>query len=69
MDDLILRKLEGYNRPLKTKLLAKRLNMDRQELATKLKELEQKNEVTYISIKGNKDCKIFGWIKSYCNLN
>lgn len=68
-EELILKKLAGYSRPVKTKHLADRLDVERADLVGSLNGLRQKGLINYIKEtntkedhRGREDIS-YGWVK------
>jgi predicted transcriptional regulator len=67
-EDLILQKLTGYNRPVKTKHLADRLNIERADLVASLNRLRQGGLIYYTKEPNKKtdsrgrDDLSYGWV-------
>jgi hypothetical protein len=53
--DLVLTKLGGYNKPVKTKHLAQRLRIERVDLVATLNQLRKQKKIDYIKINNSKD--------------
>ncbi len=67
-EERILGKLSGYTRPVKTKHLAERLNIDRADLVAVLNDLRIKGKISYtkkinlLSDSRGRDDMIYGWV-------
>jgi len=68
LQNRILTKLRGYGKPVKTKHLAKRLNIERADLVASLNQLRSKGAIAYIKTvndlqdsRGREDIS-FGWV-------
>lgn len=68
MDQLVIKSLQSFSIPVKTKNLANRLGLDSVELTKCLKVLEQKGMITYVSTKSKKDSNKLGWIIAYSKI-
>ena len=70
LEELILKKLSGYNRPVKTKHLAERLQVERADLVGSLNGLRQKGLINYTKeINPKEDHRgrenlSYGWVKA-----
>lgn len=68
LSDLVLTKLKGYGKPVKTKHLANRLNIERADLVSTLNKLRSKGAIAYIKTindrqdsRGREDIS-YGWV-------
>lgn len=59
---LVMKRLSKYNKPVKTKHLAERLNLDRTEITKTLNQLSTQNKITYVQSKKGSEEKFVGWI-------
>ncbi len=64
MQELILDKLMRFNKPIKTKQLAGRLDVDRTTLTKYLNILVEEKKVSYVNASTRQVEKICGWIIS-----
>lgn len=61
---ITLKKLDGYSKPVKTKQLAGRINIDRTIMAEILNRLEDKNLVVWHVPKYDDEKQCVGWIRN-----
>lgn len=64
LETVTLAKINRYNKPVKTKHLAKRLGVDRPTMATVLNILADRDQIHWHSPKPGDEKKYMGWVKS-----
>ena len=61
---IVLKKINGYTKPVKTKHLANKLDIPRPVLVMVLNRLEKENKISFFVPSKKDDNRYFGWIKS-----
>jgi len=64
IEGLVLTSILNYRKPVLTKFLAKKLNMERTDLMIVLNSLHRKNLIAWKTTKPKDDDLICGWIKA-----
>lgn len=63
LEKTALKKLEGYAKPIKTKQLAQRLDIDRNTMAEILNKLHAKNLIFWFVPKYHDERQYIGWLR------
>lgn len=61
---MVLKKLESYTKPIKTKHLAERVGVDRNTMTEILNHLQSENLVKWHKPKRNDEKQYVGWIRN-----
>ena len=63
LEGIVLTSILNYRKPVLTKFLAKKLNMERTDLMIQLNQLQKKGFISWKSTKPKDDDLVCGWIK------
>ena len=64
LESIVLKKLDGYYKPIKTKQLAERIGVDRPTMAEILNRLHSKNLIRWHKPDRNDEKQYVGWIRN-----